>query len=50
VLGHRGPCHRQVAGELAHGARAVREPLEDRPPCRVTEEADPVLFVSFHLP
>lgn len=37
MLGDGGPADGEFAGQLAHRPRAVEEPLEDRPPGRITQ-------------
>src|SRR5262245_3314313 len=48
VLRDRGPADRQITGQLADRARALRQPLEDRAPGRVGEHCPAALRVSHH--
>lgn len=48
VLRDGGTADRQLARELADGAGAIGEPLEDRPPRWVGERGEPLRSVSQH--
>jgi hypothetical protein len=48
VLGYRRAADRQLPRQLTDRARAPGEQLEDRPPRRVAEQAEPAFSVSIH--
>jgi hypothetical protein len=49
MLGYGGPADRKPLSQLADCERAVREVVDDRPPCAVAEDAPFVVqVVSLH--